>query len=833
MSITMGVDLGSRSAKSVLFDADTGHVLAAKVKDTSTNSRQDSEQLLSEILAYSGMKLTDIERIIATGYGRAMVQFASDTSTEITCHAIGVHSIYPDVRTIIDIGGQDSKSIHLGDDGLIRDFSMNDRCAAGTGRFLEVVAKILGTDVDGMSHMAEKAVSVPEISSMCVVFAESEVIGMLARGVSPVDLAAGIHKSIARRVAGLAERGRLESPVAFTGGVAKDKAMVRALGQELHEMLVIPPDPRLTGALGAAIMAARQLGKEAVLRNPFEIFERIKDQEALELSVEGKKPEEQPPMPIYFNTLDADSDIEIDSKEPAIVRIDGRQKTEKAVSGNAPCQTGGDRMSNCNEKNEKNEKNDKSKDTCCTGSTHEEKQEQTYPCCSVNLDKDKKAESCCGTEKSECCGEEKKDNPCCGDSEKESKPDSPCCSSASCEESKPSPSCSSEPAKPPSVKGGFHNAPSLSHFDRMIPDAIDRARQAKNEGKKVVSIFCEYTPRELILAAGAIPVCACGGSHSMAVASEKELPANLCPLIKSSYGYFLEKANPIFNDSDMIVAETTCDGKKKMYELFALEKNVHILELTQKPDEKMAFDHWLSEIRKLKTALEELTGNEITNEKLWAAIRTMNKERRLRREIATFAGKGLTGMEVLHAKSIIACQDEDFEAYERIIEESKKLTENTNKPRILLTGVPLPHGAEKVLKLIEEAGAIVVAQENCTGLKPILDDVSEVGDPLYNIAIKYFQLPCSVMMPNKKRFELLDRLIPEYKADGVVDLVWQACHTYNIESVLVKKHVSEKHKIPFIKIETDYSPSDTEQLRLRIEAFLSVAKQKHEQRKHH
>lgn len=832
MSITMGIDLGSRSAKAVLFDADTGHVLGAKVKDTSTNSKQDSEQLLSEILAYSGMKLTDIERIISTGYGRAMVQFASDTSTEITCHAIGVHSIYPDVRTIIDIGGQDSKSIHLGDDGLIRDFSMNDRCAAGTGRFLEVVAKILGTNVDGMSRMAEKAVNVPEISSMCVVFAESEVIGMLARGVSPVDLAAGIHKSIARRVAGLAERGRLESPVAFTGGVAKDKAMVRALGQELHEMLIIPPDPRLTGALGAAIMAARHLGKDAVLRNPYEIFERIKDQEALELSVEGKKPEEKPSMPIYFNTLDADSDIEIDSKEPAIIRIDGRPKAEKANADNAPCQTGGKQMTNSIEKNN---------DTCCGGSTHEASQEQTYPCCSVNLDKDKKSETCCsheekpgdccGKEKSECCGEEKQENPCCCESEKEENAVSPCCGSNASEESKPSPSCASESAKPPSVKGGFHNAPSLSHFDRMIPDAIDRARQAKKEGRKVVSIFCEYTPRELILAAGAIPVCACGGSHSMAVASEKELPANLCPLIKSSYGYYLEKANPIFNDSDMIVAETTCDGKKKMYELFARDKNVHILELTQKPDEQMAFDHWLHEIRKLKTALEELTGNEITNEKLWEAIRAMNKERRLRREIATFAGKGLTGMEVLHAKSIIACQDDDFAAYEKIIEESKKLSENTNKPRILLTGVPLPHGAEKVLKLIEEAGAIVVAQENCTGLKPILDDVSEVGDPLYNIAIKYFQLPCSVMMPNKKRFELLDRLIAEYKADGVVDLVWQACHTYNIESVLIKKHISEKHKIPFLKIETDYSPSDTEQLRLRIEAFLSVAKQKHEQRK--
>ncbi|HPL89746.1 MAG TPA: 2-hydroxyacyl-CoA dehydratase family protein, partial [Caldisericia bacterium] len=181
---------------------------------------------------------------------------------------------------------------------------------------------------------------------------------------------------------------------------------------------------------------------------------------------------------------------------------------------------------------------------------------------------------------------------------------------------------------------------------------------------------------------------------------------------------------------------------------------------------------------------------------------------------------------VLHAKSIISCQERDFKAYEKIISEAENSGDRySHKPRILLTGVPLPHQAEKVLKLIEEAGAVVVAQENCTGLKPIVDPVSEQGDLLENIARKYFKLPCSVMMPNKDRFGLLDSLIEKFRPHGVIDLVWQACHTYNIESVLVKKHVQEKWRLPFLKIETDYSPSDTEQLRIRIEAFLSVASQ--------
>ncbi|MCE5177151.1 MAG: double-cubane-cluster-containing anaerobic reductase [Caldisericales bacterium] len=769
---TLGIDLGSRTAKAVLYNIDEKKIASAIVTDTTADSKNDAKRVQELALEYAGILPSDLKRTIATGYGRGLVDFACDTTTEITCHAVGVHLLVPQARTIIDIGGQDSKSIHLNADGTIRDFSMNDRCAAGTGRFLEVVSKLLGTNLDGMARLAEMATDVPEISSMCVVFAESEVIGMLAKGIRREELSAGIHKSIARRVAGLAERGRIEPPVAFTGGVAKDMAMIRALGAELHEKLLIPPDPRITGALGAAIIAARQLGEKGYLACTE--FKTINLQQSFPET--SQKREEQDMLIV------------------------------ESIKGDCcPWPPPAKDSSECCHHEEQQ--------VCCGSETQKQANysgnEEASCCSSANVNEAK--QSCCG---------EAKPAPHCGESQPEP-----------CHSSEKESTCESEPVKTQQCnsttpQGGMHSVPSLSHFDRMIPDCIELARQAKSGGKKVVSIFCEYTPRELILAAGAIPVCACGGNHSMAVASEKELPANLCPLIKSSYGYHTERANPIFNESDLIVCETTCDGKKKMYELMSKTKPMHILELTQKPDEEAAFEHWLLEVKALKKRLEELTGNEITEERLRAAIRTMNRERALRSRIADFGGKCLTGMEVLHAKSIISCQEKDFEAYEKIISEAENSGDRySHKPRILLTGVPLPHQAEKVLKLIEEAGAVVVAQENCTGLKPVVDPVSEEGDLLENIARKYFKLPCSVMMPNKDRFGLLDSLIEKFRPHGVIDLVWQACHTYNIESVLVKKHIQEKWGLPFLKIETDYSPSDTEQLRVRIEAFLSVASQ--------
>jgi benzoyl-CoA reductase/2-hydroxyglutaryl-CoA dehydratase subunit BcrC/BadD/HgdB len=379
-------------------------------------------------------------------------------------------------------------------------------------------------------------------------------------------------------------------------------------------------------------------------------------------------------------------------------------------------------------------------------------------------------------------------------------------------------------ADEPEVHSAYpHRVRAMERFDDMVSEAIEYGQAAKAAGRKIVSIFCEYTPRELILAAGAVPVCACGGSHETARTGERDLPVGLCPLIKSSYGFALEKANPLFEMSDLVVAETTCDGKKKMFELLADHKPLFVLELPQKPEDAGGLRRWREEIESLIIRLETLTGNRITEEALRGAIRLMNRERRLRRAVARLAGRGLTGREVLDAKSLIAGIPEDLAAYESILAEAAALApEPDGRPRILLTGVPIVHGAEKVLDIVEATGATVVVQENCTGLKPLDVDVAEDGDPVEAIARKYFGLPCSCMTPNTGRLDLLDRLIGEFKPDGVIDLVWQSCLTYDVESEVVRRHVEKRHGLPFLKIVTDYSPSDAQQIRLRVESFLGL-----------
>jgi benzoyl-CoA reductase/2-hydroxyglutaryl-CoA dehydratase subunit BcrC/BadD/HgdB len=191
----------------------------------------------------------------------------------------------------------------------------------------------------------------------------------------------------------------------------------------------------------------------------------------------------------------------------------------------------------------------------------------------------------------------------------------------------------------------------------MVENALAYARQSRADGRHVVGILCEYTPREVILAAGGVPVCLCGGSAATIPAAEEHLPANLCPLIKSTYGYHLQKNNPFLEIAELIVAETTCDGKKKMYELMAESRPMHVLELPQKPDEPAAFEHWFAELRKLKAELERRFSTTITDGKLRAAIALMNSERRFRRELGALLradAPPLTGREFLLFGSLIS-----------------------------------------------------------------------------------------------------------------------------------------------------------------------------------
>jgi predicted CoA-substrate-specific enzyme activase len=257
--ICAGIDAGSRATKVVLFDSEQSRILGSGVADQAVEQQRLAAELLERACQTAQVARAAVGPIVATGYGRNAVRFADTTITEITCHAQGVHHLLPEIHTIVEIGGQDSKFITLEDGGRVRDFAMNDRCAAGSGRFLEVVAARLGVNLATLGDLSRESRQAALISSMCVVFAETEIIGLLAEGVAPPDIAAGVQNAIAQRVATLAGRS-VTSPICFTGGVALQSGMVRALETALSCTVQVSPLPQFTGALGAAILAGRQAG---------------------------------------------------------------------------------------------------------------------------------------------------------------------------------------------------------------------------------------------------------------------------------------------------------------------------------------------------------------------------------------------------------------------------------------------------------------------------------------------------------------------------------------------------------------------------------------------
>ena len=256
--LVCGIDVGARTSEVVLLDPAAPDEFAYRIADSGHDPAGTGRRLFDAILAERGIRPDGVAYTVATGYGRGALPFATEAVTEITCHARGVRHLVPDVRTVIDIGGQDSKVIVLGDDGSVVDFAMNDRCAAGTGRFLEMIARTLELRTAELAAVAAQATRPAEISSMCAVFGETEVVGLLAKGTPRADVVAGVHQSVASRVAALASRLAVGPPVVFTGGVAKNGAMADALRKTLGLDLTIPPEPQITGALGAALLAAER-----------------------------------------------------------------------------------------------------------------------------------------------------------------------------------------------------------------------------------------------------------------------------------------------------------------------------------------------------------------------------------------------------------------------------------------------------------------------------------------------------------------------------------------------------------------------------------------------
>ncbi|MBN2569382.1 MAG: 2-hydroxyglutaryl-CoA dehydratase [Deltaproteobacteria bacterium] len=252
---TAGIDIGSITTKAAIV-AD-GKVLGTRIGFTGYKTGLAGERIFRELLAELNLAESGIDRIISTGYGRKSVPFATKVVSEIICHGAGAHFLNPGVRTVIDVGGQDSKSLSIDTAGKVRDFEMNDKCAAGTGRFLEVMARALEVDIADLGRLSLQADNPARISSICTVFAESEVISLISKGEKRKNIIAGIHESVASRISTLARRVGITEPVMMTGGVAQNIGVVRALEKQLGLSLTVKDTAQVNGAIGAAVMATK------------------------------------------------------------------------------------------------------------------------------------------------------------------------------------------------------------------------------------------------------------------------------------------------------------------------------------------------------------------------------------------------------------------------------------------------------------------------------------------------------------------------------------------------------------------------------------------------
>lgn len=357
-------------------------------------------------------------------------------------------------------------------------------------------------------------------------------------------------------------------------------------------------------------------------------------------------------------------------------------------------------------------------------------------------------------------------------------------------------------------------------------------KELKDKGVPIVGTFCTYFPQEIAMAMGAATVSLCSTSDETIPAAEKDLPKNLCPLIKSSYGFAATKKCPFFYFSDLVVGETTCDGKKKMYEYLSQFKDVFTMELPNRQTED-GLQLWKNEIIRFKEYLEKKFEVTITEEQIRDAVRVQNEGRvALKRlyelmKLDPAPMKGQDLFKVLYGSTFKPDRSkipaEVNAIADKIEKEYAEGKMEEKKPRILVTGCPIGGATEKVIKAIEDNGGIVVTFENCSGAKSIDKLVDEDTDDIYQaIAERYLSIGCSVMTPNPNRLELLGRLMDEYQVDGVVEMILQACHTYNVESLGIRRFVNEEKGKPYISVETDYSQADIGQLNTRIAAFIEM-----------
>ena len=370
----------------------------------------------------------------------------------------------------------------------------------------------------------------------------------------------------------------------------------------------------------------------------------------------------------------------------------------------------------------------------------------------------------------------------------------------------------------------------FEEFSEQRKKSFITALELKEKGIPFVGGFCTYLPKEIPMAMGACMVGLCSKTGETIPDAEKHLPRNLCPLIKSSYGFALTDKCPFFYFSDLIVGETTCDGKKKMYEMLAEFKPVHVMELPNRQSE-MGIKLYAEEIKKFQKVLEEKFEVTITEEDIRKAIKTNNEQREA---LKAFYGLqkmdpppmgGLDMHKVLDGVQFrfdIPKATEDIKALTQKVLDEYDPNKYAGRKRILITGSPIGCSTEKIVNAIENNGGVVVCYENCGGARSVDELVDENCEDVYEaLAKRYINIPCSCMSPNPGRPVLMERLLEEYKIDGVIEVVLQACHTFNVESYTIKKCVTNKN-IPYMFIETDYSSTDAGQVNTRVGAFMEM-----------
>lgn len=364
-----------------------------------------------------------------------------------------------------------------------------------------------------------------------------------------------------------------------------------------------------------------------------------------------------------------------------------------------------------------------------------------------------------------------------------------------------------------------------------------KVKELKDKGENICGAFCQYTPSEIIYAAGLYQVALCGRSPDPIKTAETRLPANLCPLIKASYGHALEESCPYAYFSDVVVGETTCDGKKKMYELLGELKPMQVIHLPNVPDYERSLEMWTEEIRAFAKGLEEKFNVTITDDMLNESIEWCNKERiqaaRIY-ELGKYDPPAITGTkmnDIMEGEQYMFDREAKYNKINEILDQCEKnwhdgiypYEPDSNRPRLIVSGGGYGGVSAKTINVMEELGGAIVCYEGCCGIssRRRLVDEDRSRDPYVRIAEKYIEVPCAVVSPNYRRMDQVRETIKEWHADGYVSITLHSCNPFAIETENIRR-VCEEMDIPLLHIETDFYPGDAGQIRTRIEAFLEM-----------